>query len=89
MADFVDRIALRDALYKEDAITMGGLKIINKFPAAGVSKVRHGKWLPFGRRGIYGYMYACSECRAKYDGVSNFCPNCGAKMDGKNGADNG
>lgn len=35
MDDFVDRIALRDALYKEDAITMEGLKIINQFPSSG------------------------------------------------------
>lgn len=48
-----------------------------------VAPVVHGKWLPFGKRGIYGYMYACSECKAKYDGQSPYCPNCGAKMDGE------
>lgn len=40
-----------------------------------------GEWLLYGKRGIYGHMYACSECHAKYDGRSHYCPNCGAKME--------
>ena len=44
--------------------------------------VPQGEWLWFGKRGIYGDMYACSECHAKYDGQSPFCPNCGARMKG-------
>ena len=40
-----------------------------------------GKWALFGRRCIYGVMYECSACHAKYDGRTNFCPNCGAKME--------
>ena len=34
MAEYVDRFALRDALYDADAITMRGVKIINQFPTA-------------------------------------------------------
>ena len=34
MAEYVDRFALRDALYDADAITMQGVKIINQFPTA-------------------------------------------------------
>lgn len=34
MAEYVDRFALRDALYDADAITMRGIKIINQFPTA-------------------------------------------------------
>ena len=32
-------------------------------------------------------LYRCTRCDAKYADTSNFCPNCGAKMDGGN--DNG
>lgn len=32
MDEYVDRFALRDALYDADAITMRGVKIINQFP---------------------------------------------------------
>ena len=34
MDEYVDRFALRDALYDADAITMRGFKIINQFPTA-------------------------------------------------------
>ena len=34
MDEYVDRFALRDALYDADAITMRGVKIINQFPTA-------------------------------------------------------
>ena len=47
----------------------------------GVTIVEHGKWEVFGKRGEQGYMYACSECSAKYDGQTPYCPNCGAKME--------
>lgn len=47
----------------------------------GVTIVEHGKWEVFGKRGDLGYVYACSECNAKYDGKSPRCPTCGAKMD--------
>ena len=34
MADYIERKALRDALYDADAITMQGIKLLNQFPAA-------------------------------------------------------
>jgi rubrerythrin len=48
-------------------------------PTSNVQEVKHGKWK-------LGY---CSECGynwgkdAPIASVPNFCPNCGAKMDGK------
>lgn len=40
MADYIERTALRDALYADDAITMQGVKILNQFPAADVAPVK-------------------------------------------------
>ena len=58
-------------------------------PAADVAPVRHGRWVNKGEYAV------CMECGGRsgtqYDGVepiplmTQFCPNCGAKMDG--GAD--
>lgn len=29
----------------------------------------------------YGYIYECSECGKRMIGRSNYCPNCGLKME--------
>ena len=49
--------------------------------------VRHGRWLDGTSRGSYSIY--CSYCGSHKETIcpSDYCPNCGAKMDG--GADNG
>ena len=39
MAEYIEREAIRNALYDADAITMNGVAILNNFPAADVVKV--------------------------------------------------
>lgn len=39
MAEYIDRAAVRNALYDADAITMRGVKILNQYPAADVVEV--------------------------------------------------
>ena len=65
MPEFVDKIALRNALYDADAITMEGVKIINQFPIANVSEKKIGKWVE--AHGSYitpggDPVWQCSEC---------------------------
>ncbi len=70
----------------------GANKVIDRIkaaPAADVVEVKHGEWLS----NAVSDEYVCSEC----DGIapvdcekedfyeSNYCPNCGAKMDGQAG----
>ena len=61
--------------------TGDAIDIIDDFPAADVDHVRHGRWLH--RKNGIAY---CSECEieAVEDGTE-YCPNCGAKMDGGDG----
>lgn len=61
-------------------------------PAVDVVEVRHGKWQPCfedWREQIKGDE--CSICGFRHYGIKIrnflFCPNCGAKMDGKVGVD--
>ena len=86
MAEYIEREALRDALYDADAITMSGVKILNQFPVADVAPVRHGRWVTHSDRPD---SLICSVCKCGFDmwkhDPHNYCPNCGAKMDG--GAD--
>lgn len=66
--------------------------ILHDIPAADVAPVVHGKWLdedfPEKMATVHG-MAICSACgelshKAEhgYNILSDFCPNCGAKMDG-------
>ena len=93
MAEYIEREALRDALYDADAITMNGVKIINQFPSSDVTPVRHGQWIMgTGENGLQRGYRECSRCGeiVKYVyslyGVHNFCNYCGAKMDGDDNA---
>lgn len=48
----------------------------------------HGKWIEErAGKGMYDYRFQCSECKCHtpdkaYTIAPDFCPNCGAKMDG-------
>ena len=90
--DYIDRKALRDALYDADAITMNGVKILNQFPAADVVPVVHGRWdnipntyMCVARKdgSYHGNATSCSVCHEINPNAykTNYCPNCGAKMD--------
>ena len=90
MDEYVDRKALRNALYDADAITMNGVKILNQFPAADVTQVRHGRWIESQRLYYGAKQYECSLCWAeafwdKHRIAEKYpcCPNCGANMEGE------
>lgn len=59
-------------------------EMIQDAPAADVAPVVHGRWISYGIG--YGFCYKCSAC-GYIDGYPfndrhNYCPGCGAKMDG-------
>lgn len=77
MAEYIEREALLDALYDADVITFTGMKILEKFPAADVQPVKHGRWK-------WSEGGQCSECGFHNSNFGyNYCPDCGAKMDGE------
>lgn len=57
---------------------------IENAPTAEVQEVRHAHWIPKSLGNC-----ECSNCHEEYGicggllGDYNYCPNCGAKMDGK------
>lgn len=96
MSEYVERAALMGKLTAADMQQklrqMSGeeaysvlLWLVNDAPAADVAPVVHGKWIE-----DHDYL-KCPECgvMVKWDftffdiGNWNYCPNCGAKMDGK------
>ena len=57
---------------------------INSIPAVEVAPVRHGRWFPTKAP----FMNECEDCslcgyRTVWGHRYNYCPNCGAKMDGE------
>lgn len=82
--DKCDRIAIV-ALNNAD-------EMLNDIPAADVVEVRHGRWINIC--GDRESPRQCSECLQDFDYIDgigylvsgqqlpNYCPNCGAKMDG-------
>lgn len=86
MPDYIEREALIQNLEKfapehfSELIKM----LVMKQPAADVAPVVHGEW----QMGESGCMFFCSECELwvfpRESRVWNYCPICGAKMDGGN-----
>ena len=59
---------------------------IDHAPTLDYAPVRHGEWV---ESTVCVGFYECSQCRSRkrgnqpfFDSVWNYCPNCGAKMDG-------
>lgn len=69
------------------------IRFLQAQPTIEVETVRHGMWVDFVDND--GYEYECNQpncgCRISWDGANTdfrFCPNCGAKMDLEEGAEN-
>ena len=64
-------------------------RLIENSPSVDAVEVAHGRWSPvtYGL-GVTVTRWMCSNCK-KYEnsyGRTNYCPNCGAKMDGDGNA---
>lgn len=63
---------------------------IEAMPAADVQLVKRGRWIginEYCKKNGYipsgmGIYYWCSECGKEEPKISDYCPNCGARMDG-------
>lgn len=96
MADIIkdDFIKRSDALdlareYYTPALRESAVPVraIRNIPSADVVEVRHGKWRTvdiFSEKGYGERYYQHKECSTElYKSPYNFCPHCGAKMDGE------
>ena len=78
--------SIRDRYY-DNPYAIEIITEINWAPDVNAAEIIHGEWV--GRRGSGGYDdYYCSVCGVYEEGTSNpkylgnYCPNCGARMDG-------
>jgi hypothetical protein len=79
MPEYIKREA---ALMKlmQDGCSAKNLQSISDMPAADVAPVVHGHKVDDG-----GFYARCFQCDGVLPLCANYCPNCGAKMDGKDG----
>lgn len=82
---YIECLYLDEEEYEEaeaDDIRVVFARDIESIPAADVEEVRHGEWLEDNK------WQPCSECHKRGKKSWKYCPNCGAKMDGKKGEKN-
>ena len=89
MAEYVEKEQViewfRPYGHEDEGIPYYGLVTdIREMKAADVASVVHGRWMPFHSEAAGDIQY-CSACEIGFDAKTDYCPNCGAKMDG--GAD--
>ena len=83
MDDYIDKQAFLDCMKRTDRYFNVKFDIEN-FPNADVAPVRHGRW----EEASDGDGIVCPFCRTDFCTIIydtehfNYCPNCGAKMDG-------
>ena len=85
MDEYIKREEAMNIAFKSPFFSDSLMEEIMAIPAADVAPVRHGRWIDKGEYAV------CTECGGRsgtqYDGVepiplmTQFCPNCGAKMD--------
>lgn len=84
MAEYIDResYCAEHCLCNKNCCDKGSCTLF-AISAADVAPVVHGEWLD--RKGGFFDFAACSNCKEEYPlggDTLNYCPNCGAKMDG-------
>lgn len=96
MAEYIEREALLEQLKRCGAICDFGEHLIKIAPAADVAPVQHGRWeeCDYVEPCIHGFGtirhanagLKCTNCvnvfKKELLWKDNYCPNCGARMDG-------
>ena len=79
MAEYIDREKAKSLLHIEYAYAAE--QLFDEIPADDVAPVVHGRWVPFHSEAAGDIQY-CSACEIGFDAKTDYCPHCGAKMDG-------
>lgn len=80
--EYIEReMAIETLYYNVDETCSAVVSDFEAIPAADVAEVVHGKW-DDSLDGITPYCSICGRSHKLMVRTPNYCPNCGAKMDG-------
>lgn len=82
MDEYIEREAAIEALSRGDGCGNVCRRAIERILAADVAPVVHGRWVHHIAGGKQISACWCSVCNVEHETEQNYCPNCGAKMDG-------
>jgi hypothetical protein len=85
MAEYIEREAVLEITNRVSDRMLSvslGRKVVN-LPAADVAPVVHGRWVDRINPERFDFKRNCNICGSGSDSASNYCPNCGARMDGE------
>ena len=83
----IDANALKTSFEEDGHLSNYIEEFIDNAPTIDAEPVRHGRWLYNSYPTVwYGHgeppEWVCSECEERAYNTYDYCPNCGAKMDG-------
>jgi hypothetical protein len=80
--EYIEREAIIKKLREDEECDCELIVLLYDYPAADVAPVKHGEWeeIRDAYRQLEGWM--CKKCGRETKAKENYCPNCGAKMDG-------
>lgn len=86
MADLIEREALLSKIEPDEYYHSNEVRdMLRDCPTiTPESLVKHGRWIGGYQNNGNLFWYEkphCSLCGVRHDGIANYCPNCGAKMD--------
>lgn len=90
MAEYIKRTSVHSIIEQTGTLTFTRSKMhkqVDSLPAADVVPVVHGRWTEskehfYLNNGCKEWInFYCSECDAPNNSPTDYCPNCGAKMD--------
>ena len=80
MPKYIEAVSAATIIAEKRGIPIADLvDTFAEIPAADVAPVRHGRWLCVDTD--IEQFFLCNRCKKKEYWESNYCPNCGAKMD--------
>ena len=82
MDEYIKRVNAIEAVRHAWAKGLEPAQYLEIIPSADVAPVRHGRWNDSLAR-ITPYCSACGHSHRCLIRTPNYCPNCGAKMDGE------